>query len=83
MEEIEVKFLEVVVPELEQKLVQIGAEKVFDRIFKRCVYDYQDRRLDLGMYRRVSGDFRVDKDAGLDFDNYSEVTFRELRKKDS
>ena len=45
MEEIEVKFLDVDVKEIEAKLKRIGAKKVFDRIYRRKVYDYPDLRL--------------------------------------
>jgi adenylate cyclase class 2 len=45
MEEIEVKFLDVDVPKLEDKLRGIGATKVFDRVYRRKVYDYPDLRL--------------------------------------
>ena len=38
-------------------------------------------RLSLGRYHRVPGDFRVDKDFGLDFDRYSEVMFERTVKK--
>ena len=45
MEEIEVKFLDVDVTALELKLSNIGATRVFDRIYRRKVYDYPDLRL--------------------------------------
>lgn len=45
MEEVEVKFLNIDVKKLEKKLVQIGAVKLFDRMYKRKVYDYPDLRL--------------------------------------
>ena len=53
MEEIEVKFLTINQQEIENKLVKIGATKVFDRIFKRKVFDYPDLKLDnIGAYVR-------------------------------
>ncbi len=45
MEEIEVKFLDVDPDKMEKKLVEIGAKKAFDRIFKIKVFDYPDLRL--------------------------------------
>lgn len=45
MEEIEVKFLDIDVPKIEAKLHEIGAAKMFDRIYRRKVYDYPDLRL--------------------------------------
>ncbi|PIS22987.1 hypothetical protein COT49_02775 [candidate division WWE3 bacterium CG08_land_8_20_14_0_20_40_13] len=54
MEEIEVKFLTINQQEIENKLVKIGATKVFDRIFKRKVFDYPDLKLDnIGAYVRL------------------------------
>jgi adenylate cyclase class 2 len=46
MEEVEVKFLNIEPKEIEKKLILIGAKKVFDRIYKRKVFDYPDLRLD-------------------------------------
>lgn len=46
MEEIEVKFLNVDKKTLEKKLVEIGAKKVGDYLYKRQVFDYPDLRLD-------------------------------------
>jgi len=46
MEEFEIKFLEVNVPELEEKLKAIGAEKVGEYNYRRMVFDYPDFRLD-------------------------------------
>ncbi len=45
MEEFEIKFLEVNVPELEKKLVAIGAEKVGIYDYRRMLLDYPDFRL--------------------------------------
>lgn len=46
MNEYEVKFLEVNTPALEQKLLELGATKEFDRTYKRIIFDYPDLRLD-------------------------------------
>ncbi len=54
MEEFEIKFLEVDVPELEKKLLHIGAEKVGEYFYKRRHFDYPDFRLDdSGQWIRV------------------------------
>lgn len=45
MEEIEVKFLAIDVAALEKKLTELGAERKFDRLYRREVYDYPDLRL--------------------------------------
>jgi len=45
-EEIEVKFLNIDPIMMEQKLKKIGAKKVFERIYRRKVFDYPDLRLD-------------------------------------
>ena len=45
MEEIEVKFLNIDVPALEAKLTELGATRVFDRMYRRNVYDYPDLSL--------------------------------------
>jgi len=45
MEEFEIKFLEVDVPELEKKLLQIGAKKVGEYNYIRTLWDYPDFRL--------------------------------------
>src|SRR3989338_11672972 len=45
MEEFEIKFLEVDVPELEKKLLSIGAEKVGEYDYKRTIFDYPDLRM--------------------------------------
>jgi len=46
MEEREVKFLDIDVAEIEQKILALGGVKQFDRVFKRIVFDYPDLRLD-------------------------------------
>lgn len=46
MEEFEVKFLNIDQKEIEKKLKEIGAKKVFDRVFKSKIFDYPDFRLD-------------------------------------
>ena len=46
MEEFEIKFLEIDVPELENKLVGIGAKKLWDFKQKSALFDYEDFRLD-------------------------------------
>ncbi len=45
MEEIEVKFLNINVDELTQKLESLGAQKMFDKNYRRKVFDYPDLRL--------------------------------------
>ena len=45
MEEIEVKFLNIDTASMEKKLKAIGAEKVFEKLYKRKVFDYPDLRL--------------------------------------
>lgn len=45
MEEFEIKFLEVDVPELEKKLLSIGAEKVGEYDYSRILFDYPDFRM--------------------------------------
>jgi adenylate cyclase class 2 len=45
MEEFEIKFLEVNVPELEKKLLGIGARKVGEYNYSRALLDYSDGRL--------------------------------------
>ena len=40
MEEIEVKFLNIDVEKTEKKLQEIGAKKVFERMYKRQTFDY-------------------------------------------
>lgn len=44
-EEFEVKYLDIDPAEIEQKLVMLGAEKVFDRIYRVKTLDYPDLRL--------------------------------------
>lgn len=46
MEEIEVKFLNIDPNKIEKKLLRLGAKKVFDKTYKRRVFDFPDRRLD-------------------------------------
>jgi len=46
MEEFEIKFLEINVPELEKKLIQIGAKKIGEYDYVRAVFDYPVFRLD-------------------------------------
>ncbi len=46
MEEFEIKFLEVDVPELEKKLLSFGAEKVGEYDYHRAIFDYPDWRMD-------------------------------------
>lgn len=45
MEEIEVKFLNINVDELVKKLEALGAKKVFEKDYRRKVFDYPDLRL--------------------------------------
>lgn len=54
MEEIEIKFLEVDVDALENKLREIGAEKVADFFYKRIIFDFPDHRLkNMGAFLRL------------------------------
>lgn len=46
MEEFEIKFLEVDVPELERKLLEIGANKVGEYDYRISLFDYPDLRMD-------------------------------------
>lgn len=46
MEEIEIKFLNINIPELEQKLLALGAVKAGEFHYRRIVFDYPDFRLD-------------------------------------
>lgn len=46
MEEFEIKFLEINMPELEKKLLQIGAERVDEYNYFVVLFDYPDWRLD-------------------------------------
>jgi len=74
MEEIEVKFLNIDIAAIEAKLKAIGAKKVFNRLYRRKVYDYPDLRLNqAGAWVRVrdEGDkvtlgFKQRKEAGKD-----------------
>jgi adenylate cyclase, class 2 len=45
MEEFEITFLGIDVPQVEQGLLAIGAEKVGDYHFRRALFDYPDMRL--------------------------------------
>jgi len=45
-EEIEVKFLDIDKTQLEKQLVDLGAKKVGDWLYRRQVFDYPDLRLD-------------------------------------
>ncbi|MEI7709360.1 MAG: CYTH domain-containing protein [bacterium] len=45
MQEFELKFLEVNVPELEKKLLAIGAKKVGEYDYSRALFDYPDFRI--------------------------------------
>ena len=42
MEEFEVKFLEIDVPNMEEKLLSIGAKKTLDYLYRRRVFDFPD-----------------------------------------
>lgn len=54
MEEIEVKFLNIDVKSMEKKLREVGAKKIFEKIYKRKVFDYPDLRLnDAGAWIRL------------------------------
>ena len=46
MEEIEVKFLNIDADLLEKKLKEIGAKKIFEKLYRRKAFDYPDLRLD-------------------------------------
>jgi adenylate cyclase class 2 len=45
MEEIEVKFLNIDSVLMESKLEAIGAKKIFEKLYKRRIFDYPDLRL--------------------------------------
>jgi len=45
MEEIEVKFLNIDPASIESKLKAIGAERIFEKLYRRKVFDYPDLRL--------------------------------------
>jgi adenylate cyclase class 2 len=54
MEEIEVKFLNIDSKKLQRKLKKIGAKKVFEKLYKRRVFDFPDLRFnDIGAWLRV------------------------------
>lgn len=46
MEEIEVKFLNINVPEFRKQHKKLGAKKVFEKLYRRKMFDYPDWRLD-------------------------------------
>ena len=46
MEEIEIKFLNINVSELEERFLLLGAKKIGDYHYRRIVFDYPDFRLD-------------------------------------
>ncbi|MBU6321101.1 MAG: class IV adenylate cyclase [Patescibacteria group bacterium] len=46
MEEVEIKFLEIDRPALEEKLTGLGAQKIGDYHYRRIVFDHPDFRLD-------------------------------------
>src|SRR3989338_8025252 len=45
MQEFEITYLDVDVPKLEKKLLEIGAEKVGAYNFRRALFDYPDLRM--------------------------------------
>ncbi len=45
MEEIEVKFLDIVPEDIEKKVLSLGGKKVYDRVYVDKVFDYPDWRL--------------------------------------
>lgn len=45
MEEFEVKYLNIKPEEIQEKLVELGAKKEFDRIYRVNIFDYPDLRL--------------------------------------
>lgn len=45
-EEKEAKFLDIDAKKIEKKLIEIGAEKMFQKTYKRIVFDYPDLRMD-------------------------------------
>jgi len=54
MEEIEAKFLDIDPNEIQQKLKLAGATRLFDRMYRRRVFDYPDLRLDkIGAWLRL------------------------------
>lgn len=46
MEEIEVKFLNIDADLMEKKLKDVGAKKIFEKLYRRKAFDYPDLRLD-------------------------------------
>jgi adenylate cyclase class 2 len=46
MEEIEVKFLNIDPVLMEKKLIELGAGKIFEKLYRRRVFDYPDYRFD-------------------------------------
>lgn len=46
MEEIEVKFLDVNVNSITKRLEKLGAKKIFEKLYRRKVFDFDDWRLD-------------------------------------
>ena len=54
MEEIEVKFLNIAPVLMEKKLAELGARKIFEKLYRRRVFDYPDLRFDkIGAYIRL------------------------------
>lgn len=54
MEEIEVKFLNINSNLIEEKLKEIGAKKIFEKLYKRKTFDYPDLRFDkIGAWIRL------------------------------
>src|SRR5665213_60675 len=54
MEEYEVKFLNIDPEALEAQIIGLGGSKLFDRMYRRAVFDYSDLRLDkVGAWVRV------------------------------
>lgn len=54
MEEFEVKFLSIDPVLTEKKLIEIGAKKIFEKVYRRRVFDYPDLRFNnRGAYIRV------------------------------
>lgn len=45
MEEIEVKFVNIDVPEVEKNILSLGAKKVGEFLYKRKTFDFPDKRL--------------------------------------
>ena len=46
MEEVEIKFLNIDIPTMEEKLLSVGAEKVGEYFYRRRHFDYADESLD-------------------------------------